>query len=456
MNGKKCAGLVVSGVKPVMTILIACIALLAQEPAKKMNFAVIGVKSGEGVSSGEAEIIADRLRIELFNTGMVTMMERDQMQNILNEQGFQQSGACTDDACMVEIGQLLGVERLISGSIGKLGSMFLLNFRTIDVQTAKIIMVVSQDISGGIEDVVRHLPQIAAKLVGSKSTAPPPAPVVKQKEPEPEAQVKAEEPEPPAVAPAPEPEQEQDGEEVQYSDKKNQNRSGVRFSFGYYPGDLRGRYYYNSDRNRYEKMTTWIGDDEWEQYASQPGYNNVFYKKSLLRVNVYFVIKTGGLLTIDVGPGLMVWNNHMGYDYLFIDTSSSVTVTEDFDWQFKAISPNVAFALNFVKRWYPLKMNVGVLADINFNIIKYKRTDLYDWYTYTDEEDTKFNFNMRGAFGARAGCEILGGEHFGFNVDFQARFFTLKTDIDFVDTYDQKWKFTYPIFGVNTGINLYY
>ncbi len=151
--------------------LIICMTFSSHALDQKRNFAVIGIKNGAGVTTGQAEIIADRLRIKLFNTGAVNMMERDQMKEIMSEQGFQQSGVCTDDACMVEIGELLGVERLVSGSIGKLGKMFLCNFRVIDVQTAKIIGVVSIDITGGIEEVVGHLPSIAKKLVDTSKIA---------------------------------------------------------------------------------------------------------------------------------------------------------------------------------------------------------------------------------------------------------------------------------------------
>ena len=146
--------------------LFVCMVFSSRVLGQKRNFAVIGLKNGAGVTKGQAEIIADRLRIELFNTGSVNMMERDQMKEIMSEQGFQQSGVCTDDACMVEIGKLLGVERLVSGSIGKLGTMFLCNFRVIDVQTARIMGVVSTDITGGIEQVVGELPGVAKELAG--------------------------------------------------------------------------------------------------------------------------------------------------------------------------------------------------------------------------------------------------------------------------------------------------
>lgn len=150
------------------------------------KIAVLNLKNTSGVSAGEAELLSDRLRNDLFSTGRVKVMERDQMQSILTEQGLQQSGVtCTDEGCMVEFGKLLGVKTLISGSIGKLGSLFMINAKSIDVQTGQIIKVVSEDVHGEIEDVVDVLPTVAAKLTGAsvpvkhspkKRTSPAPQP----------------------------------------------------------------------------------------------------------------------------------------------------------------------------------------------------------------------------------------------------------------------------------------
>lgn len=65
---------------------------------------------------------------------------------------------------------------LASGSIGKLGSMFMVNLKMIDVTTAKITAVVSQDIKGAIEDVVSYLPSIAQKLIDPSAKPAAPAP----------------------------------------------------------------------------------------------------------------------------------------------------------------------------------------------------------------------------------------------------------------------------------------
>jgi hypothetical protein len=142
----------------------------------KINYAVMPLKNGDGVSAGEASLITDRLRIEIFQTHKVNIMERDQMQDVLQEQGLQNSGACNDDACLVQMGQLLGVERMVTGSLGRLGTtMFMLNLRVIDVSTGQLLSVESADIRGQIEDVVSFLPGISKKIVGMSSEPTTPA-----------------------------------------------------------------------------------------------------------------------------------------------------------------------------------------------------------------------------------------------------------------------------------------
>ena len=440
-----------------LIMIIICLPLLTWSQAQKRNYAVIGLKNAEGVTAGEAEIIADRLRIELFNTGAASMMERDQMQDILSEQGFQQTGACTDEACMVEIGQLLGVERLISGSIGKLGSMFLLNFRAIDVQTAKIIAVVSKDITGGIEDVVKLLPSIARELVaaaGPKKPVETPTEEVKEpekKEPE-VVEEKPEVKEPEEKEPEPEPEiaVDESGRKA-----KNKNRSGIRLSFSYFPGDMREIYYWDEDDNDYKKHDSWDDEDVYNSYEDLGAYD-IKYKKNLFRFQLNFIIKAGEFIAFDIGPGLMLWNNTKGYKFEYYDTLVADYVIEEQLWKLLFVAPNVSAGINFVKRFYPLKINIGFLVDMNFNIIRFSEDLTYNNIMVDDYSHTSTDFKSNLSFGPRVGLEILGGKHFGFNVDFLLRWYTLKTDIDFVSTYDQKWKFKLPVVGLSAGLNFYY
>jgi TolB-like protein len=62
------------------------------------------------------------------------LVKRGMMEEVLQEQGFQQTG-CTSEECAVEVGQLLGVQNMIGGSIGRVGDTFTIDARMISVQS---------------------------------------------------------------------------------------------------------------------------------------------------------------------------------------------------------------------------------------------------------------------------------------------------------------------------------
>ena len=62
---------------------------------------------GKGVSDDEVRALSDRLLNELTKFGEHTVVERSQMEEVLKEQEFQQSG-CVSNECAVEVGKLIG------------------------------------------------------------------------------------------------------------------------------------------------------------------------------------------------------------------------------------------------------------------------------------------------------------------------------------------------------------
>lgn len=118
----------------------------------KISIAVLELDA-KGVSNSDASIITDRLRVELFNSNKYSVLERDKMDDVLNEQGFQLSG-CTTDECAVEVGELIGVQQMVAGKIGKIGNMFTIIVRIIDVETGKVVKIATDDCSCPIEEVL--------------------------------------------------------------------------------------------------------------------------------------------------------------------------------------------------------------------------------------------------------------------------------------------------------------
>ena len=104
---------------------------------------------GIGVSAEEARVLTNRLGTHMVQLGRYQVIERGQMEQILTEQDFQMTG-CTSNECAVEIGQLIGARQMLAGSFGRLGTIYTIDMRIIDVVTGRITRTTSYDIEGSI------------------------------------------------------------------------------------------------------------------------------------------------------------------------------------------------------------------------------------------------------------------------------------------------------------------
>lgn len=121
--------------------------------------------SAQGVSSSDASILSDRLRSELLGTGVFRVMERGQMDKVLREQAFESSGACEGGQCAIQLGRLLSVDRLVVGSVGRIGAVYTLQVRLLDVTTGEVLASATEDRSGPIDGLLtKSIPAIAKRL----------------------------------------------------------------------------------------------------------------------------------------------------------------------------------------------------------------------------------------------------------------------------------------------------
>ena len=136
--------------------------------AGKYTVAVLDFE-GRGISQLEAATLTDRLSSELANTNAVILVERGQMSEILDEQGFQQSG-CTSDECAAEVGALLGVHNMISGAFGKLGNTYTIDVKMFSVETGATVKTVSKSYKGEIDGLITEIEILAWEIL---SLTPP-------------------------------------------------------------------------------------------------------------------------------------------------------------------------------------------------------------------------------------------------------------------------------------------
>ena len=126
--------------------------------------AVIDFK-GNNVTEGDCRAFTDRLRAELFNTKHYKVIEREMMELLIKEQGFQQPG-CSTDECMVEVGKLIGVEKIVSGSINKVGKTYSVSSRIVNVETGEIETTGVYDHMGDIGELLTgDMKMVAYELI---------------------------------------------------------------------------------------------------------------------------------------------------------------------------------------------------------------------------------------------------------------------------------------------------
>ena len=148
----------------ILSIVFSSSFIIAQETIAVVDF------DAKGVSDTVASALTDRFASELFNLGIFRLIERERVGEVLNEQGFQQSG-CTTAECAVELGQMLGTEKIITGSISKVGNVFSVSSRIINVESGEIYKMSTYDYQGNIGQLLMTGMSIAVnKLVETTLT----------------------------------------------------------------------------------------------------------------------------------------------------------------------------------------------------------------------------------------------------------------------------------------------
>jgi TolB-like protein len=138
---------------------------------KKTTVAVIDFNATSGLNKTEVITLTNRFRVMLVQTNAFSVIERNEMEQILKEQDFILSDNCNTSECAVQVGQLLGAEQMIAGDIGKVGETWTTDLRLIDITTGKIVKTQSGNYEGKIDGLLEIMQEIAFVFAGVKKPA---------------------------------------------------------------------------------------------------------------------------------------------------------------------------------------------------------------------------------------------------------------------------------------------
>ena len=119
-------------------LAVAAPATAAESEADRIKLAVLDLQ-GKGVEASLVQNLTDVATVSLNKLGVFDVLSRADIQQMLSFEEDKQMLGCSDASCLAEVGGALGVALLISGSVGKVGSNFLVNLTLTDTSSVKVM-----------------------------------------------------------------------------------------------------------------------------------------------------------------------------------------------------------------------------------------------------------------------------------------------------------------------------
>ena len=118
-----------------------------------------------GLETNEVRQLLTRLESELVKLGDFKVVERTKIDEVLKEQKLQMSG-CVEE-CLIDVGEILGANQIILGSIGKIGGLYTLSAKLVDVESGELLMASDFDAENGLRELLQiGLKEVAYELTG--------------------------------------------------------------------------------------------------------------------------------------------------------------------------------------------------------------------------------------------------------------------------------------------------
>jgi hypothetical protein len=136
-----------------------------EKAEKKDTVGVIDFRIREGVPQKIRGPAGDKLREELLKSGKFKLLDRNNIDKILKEQGINLSD-CTVGDCIVSAGRMLPAEKIVVGSINKIKDVYLLNVTLINIETG-IVESIANERCQSLEKILSEcIPKLSKNLVG--------------------------------------------------------------------------------------------------------------------------------------------------------------------------------------------------------------------------------------------------------------------------------------------------
>lgn len=126
--------------------------------------AVLDLKPGEGVTLERARALTEVVTSEVGATLSCAVISRAEIEALMDFEVSRQQGGCDTDSCLAELGEALGVSRLVLGTIQQVDGQTLVSLRLVDMQSTQVLRRVT-DATAKSDAVIPFVRWLARRLI---------------------------------------------------------------------------------------------------------------------------------------------------------------------------------------------------------------------------------------------------------------------------------------------------
>ena len=134
--------------------------------------AVLDVTAGEGITPQRAQALTDVVTSEVGAHMACSVISRAEIEALMNFEVSRQASGCDSEGCLAELGDALGVSRLVIGSAQRVDGATLISLRLVDMEGMRVLKRVT-DSTTTDEAVLPFVSWLARRLVAGDDAAGP-------------------------------------------------------------------------------------------------------------------------------------------------------------------------------------------------------------------------------------------------------------------------------------------
>jgi len=148
------------------TVRVVCARPVAARAGRGTKVVVLPLVALGGVPKETAQLLGDALAGELRKRAGVSVLTQSDVAALLGVEKTRQMLGCAEAGCMAEIGGALGADRVVHGSLGRVGGSLVVNLSALDPKRAAAAASVSERLRGAEDEAfLDALPALADGLL---------------------------------------------------------------------------------------------------------------------------------------------------------------------------------------------------------------------------------------------------------------------------------------------------